>query len=64
MTRDPAGLTAADYLDGAREMAAADRPYLAYLLAEEAAQRTPDPATAAGIRATFPDPTTAREESD
>ncbi|MGW4910148.1 hypothetical protein [Streptomyces sp. NPDC004270] len=64
MTRDPADLTAADYLDGAREMAAADRPYLAYLLAEEAAKRTPDPATAAGIRATFPDPTTTREESD
>ncbi|MGW3125187.1 hypothetical protein [Streptomyces sp. NPDC001123] len=64
MTRDPAALTAADYLDSAHEMAAADRPYLAHLLAEEAAKRTPDPATAAGIRATFPDPTTAREESD
>ncbi|MFC3572923.1 hypothetical protein ACFOZ0_06455 [Streptomyces yaanensis] len=64
MTRDPADLTAADYLDGAREMAAADRPYLAYLLAEEAAKRTPEPATVAGIRATFPDPTTTREESD
>ncbi|MEU8028042.1 hypothetical protein AB0C13_05320 [Streptomyces sp. NPDC049099] len=64
MTRDPADLTAADYLDGAREMAAAGRPYLAYLLAEEAAQRTNDPATAAGIRASFPDPTTAREDTD
>ncbi|MER7181746.1 hypothetical protein ABT404_20065 [Streptomyces hyaluromycini] len=64
MTRDPAALTAADYLDGAREMAAADRPYLAHLLAEEAAKRTRDPATAAGIRAAFLDPTTAREESD
>ncbi|MFK0108020.1 hypothetical protein [Streptomyces sp. NPDC091217] len=64
MTRDPAALTVADYLDAAREMAAADRPYLAHLLAEEAAKRTADPATAAGIRATFPDPTTAREESD
>ncbi|MER6272061.1 hypothetical protein [Streptomyces sp900105755] len=64
MTRDPAALTAADYLDSAREMAAADRPYLAYLLAEEAATRAPDPATAAGIRAAFPDPTTAREERD
>ncbi|MFG2882345.1 hypothetical protein ACGFYV_08475 [Streptomyces sp. NPDC048297] len=64
MTRDPAALTAADYLDSAREMAAADRPYLAYLLAEEAAKRTSDPAIAAGIRATFPDPTTTREGSD
>lgn len=64
MTRDPADLTAADYLDGAREMTAADRLYLAHLLAEEAAQRTTDPATAAGIRATYPDPTTTRTESD
>ncbi|MFJ8489423.1 hypothetical protein ACIRBZ_13810 [Streptomyces sp. NPDC094038] len=64
MTRDPAALTAADYLDSAREMAVADRPYLAHLLAEEAAKRTPDPATAARIRATFPDPTTTREGSD
>ncbi|MFD0290658.1 hypothetical protein ACFWJS_05385 [Streptomyces sp. NPDC127061] len=64
MTRDPADLTAADYLDGARGMTAANRPYLAHLLAEEAAQRTTHPATAAGIRATFPDPTTTREETD
>ncbi|MFF4013953.1 hypothetical protein [Streptomyces sp. NPDC001843] len=64
MTSDPADLTAADYLDGAREMAAADRPFLAHLLAEEAAQRTADPAIAAGIRASFPDPTTTREETD
>ncbi|MEV1051363.1 hypothetical protein [Streptomyces sp. NPDC049887] len=64
MTRDPADLTAADYLDGAREMSAANRPYLAHLLAEEAAQRITDPATAAGIRATYPDPTTTRTESD
>ncbi|TLQ46220.1 hypothetical protein [Streptomyces marianii] len=64
MTRDPADLTAADYLDGAREMSAANRPYLAHLLAEEAAQRTTDPATAAGIRAAYPDPTTTRTESD
>ncbi|MDG9728261.1 hypothetical protein [Streptomyces sp. DH41] len=63
MLRDPADLTAADYLDSAREMTAADRPYLAHLLAEEAAQRTTDPATAAGIRATFPDPTATREET-
>ncbi|WP_406469540.1 hypothetical protein OH738_23450 [Streptomyces hirsutus] len=64
MTRDPADLTAADYLDSAREMTAANRPYLAHLLAEEAAQRTANPATAAGIRAGFPDPTTVREETD
>ncbi|MGW9494835.1 hypothetical protein ACWG5P_10660 [Streptomyces prasinus] len=64
MTRDPADLTAADYLDGAREMTAADRPFLAHLLAEEAARRTIDPATAAGIRATFPDPALSREETD
>ncbi|MFD4952429.1 hypothetical protein [Streptomyces sp. NPDC058451] len=63
MTRDPADLIAADYLDGAREMTAANRPYLAHLLAEEAARRTPDPATAAGIRAAFPDPTLIREET-
>ncbi|MGW1897703.1 hypothetical protein ACWCQB_09645 [Streptomyces hirsutus] len=64
MTRDPADLTAADYLDSAREMTTANRPHLAHLLAEEAAQRTPDPATAAGIRATFPDPALTREEAD
>ncbi|GAB2827475.1 hypothetical protein GCM10027073_65570 [Streptomyces chlorus] len=64
MTRDPADLTAADHLDAAREMTAADRPYLAHLLAEEAAQRTADPAAAAGIRASFPDPTTTRTETD
>ncbi|MET7377461.1 hypothetical protein ABZT08_01295 [Streptomyces sp. NPDC005526] len=64
MTCDPADLTASDYLDGAREMAAAGRPYLAHLLAEEAARRTTDPATAAGIRASFPDPTTPRKEID
>jgi hypothetical protein len=64
VSRDPADLTAADYLDSAREMTAADRPYLAHLLAEEAAQLTSDPATAAGIRASYPDPTTSRTESD
>ncbi|MFE9678717.1 hypothetical protein ACFYO5_32170 [Streptomyces sp. NPDC006259] len=61
MTSDPADLTAANYLDSAREMTAADRPYLAHLLAEEAAQRTTNPATAAAIRATFPDPTTRKD---
>ncbi|MFF9600950.1 hypothetical protein ACF1GY_01560 [Streptomyces sp. NPDC014684] len=64
MTRDPADLTASDYLDGAREMTAANRPFLAHLLAEEAARLTADPAAAAGIRASFPAPTTAREETD
>ena len=64
MTRDPAELTASDYLDGAREMTAANRPFLAHLLAEEAAQRTADPATAAGIRASFPAPPRAREKTD
>ncbi|NEE21604.1 hypothetical protein G3M58_85970 [Streptomyces sp. SID7499] len=64
MTSDPADLTAADHLDAARDMAATNRPYLAHLLAEEAARRTPDPATAAGIRAAFPDPTLTREETD
>ncbi|MFK0118731.1 hypothetical protein [Streptomyces sp. NPDC090994] len=64
MFRDPADLTAADHLDGAREMAAASRPYLAHLLAEEAARRTTDPASAAAIRATFPNPNATREETD
>ncbi|MFF8903614.1 hypothetical protein [Streptomyces olivaceoviridis] len=64
MIRDPADLTASDYLDGAREMAAANRPFLAHLLAEEAASLTADPAVAAGIRASFPAPTTTREETD
>ncbi|MEV0445369.1 hypothetical protein AB0I84_38705 [Streptomyces spectabilis] len=64
MTRNPADLTAADYLDAAREMTAADRPYLAHLLAEEAAARSADTPTAAGIRASYPDPATTRQESD
>ncbi|MFD3340030.1 hypothetical protein ACFWVW_12980 [Streptomyces anthocyanicus] len=64
MTRDPAALTSADYLDAARDMVAADRPYLAHLLAEEAARLTADPATAAGIRAAYPDPALTREETD
>ncbi|WP_329052340.1 hypothetical protein OG873_23240 [Streptomyces violaceus] len=64
MTSDPADLTAADHLDAAREMTAANRPYLAHLLAEEAARRTADPATAAGIRAAFPNLAPSREETD
>ncbi|QER84596.1 hypothetical protein [Streptomyces tendae] len=64
MLVDPADLTAADHLDAAREMAASNRPFLAYLLAEEAARLTADPATAAGIRAAFPDPNLTRTETD
>ncbi|MGW8722851.1 hypothetical protein ACWGNR_26585 [Streptomyces althioticus] len=64
MLGDPADLTAADHLDAAREMAAANRPFLAHLLAEEAARMTADPATAAGIRAAFPDPNLTRTETD
>ncbi|EGG49608.1 hypothetical protein SGM_0683 [Streptomyces griseoaurantiacus M045] len=45
---------AADYADAAREMADAGRPTLARLLAEEAADRTPDPNEAARILAEFP----------
>ncbi|PSK71314.1 hypothetical protein C6W96_18160 [Streptomyces sp. CS149] len=60
MTHDPADLTVADYLDGAREMAAAGRLFLAHLLAEEAARRVDDPATAPCIRAQYTDPTTDR----
>lgn len=60
MTNNPAGLTVTDYLDGARDMAAAGRPFLAHLLAEEAAQRVDDPATARSIRAQYTDPTTDR----
>lgn len=60
MTNDPADLTVADYLDGARDMAAAGRSFLAHLLAEEAARRVDDPATARSIRAQYRDPTTDR----
>ncbi|MEU8623684.1 hypothetical protein [Streptomyces sp. NPDC048669] len=60
MTHDPADLTVADYLDGAREMAAAGRPFLAHLLAGEAARRVGDPADARSIRAQYTDPTTDR----
>ncbi|MEU5803602.1 hypothetical protein ABZ773_24385 [Streptomyces sp. NPDC047804] len=60
MTHDSADLTVDDYLDGAREMAAAGRRFLAHLLAEEAAGRIDDPATARSIRARYTDPTTNR----
>jgi hypothetical protein len=57
----PADLTATDYLDGAREMAAAGHPFLAHLLAEEAACRVADPAAAESIRAQYPAPTTRKD---
>lgn len=60
MTSNPADLTVADYLDGARDMAAAGRSFLAHLLAEEAARRVDDPATARSIRAQYSDPATDR----
>ncbi|MFJ8392055.1 hypothetical protein [Streptomyces sp. NPDC094144] len=43
----------ADYIDAAREMVASGRPTLARLLAEEAADRTTDPAEADRIRNEF-----------
>ncbi|MEV6794869.1 hypothetical protein AB0M87_23415 [Streptomyces sp. NPDC051320] len=43
-----------EYLTAAREMTEAGRPTLARLLAEEAAERTPDPVAAARILAEFP----------
>ncbi|MGY1499308.1 hypothetical protein ACW4TU_22440 [Streptomyces sp. QTS52] len=43
-----------DFVDAAREMVDVGRPTLARLLAEEAADRTPDPDTAARILAEFP----------
>lgn len=48
--------TAVDYLEAAREMAANGRSTLARLLAEEAADRTPDPGEAARILNEFPGP--------
>ncbi|GHF05819.1 hypothetical protein E5082_13560 [Streptomyces griseoluteus] len=45
---------ATDYLDAAREMSDSGRHTLARLLAEEAADRTPDPNEAARILAEFP----------
>jgi len=53
--------TAADYLDAARQMADTGRPTLARLLAEEAAERTPDPAEAARILHEFPAPSLRQE---
>jgi hypothetical protein len=51
-----------DYLDAAREMADSGRPALARMLAEEAADRTPDPQEAAGILAQFPGRTLRSED--
>lgn len=53
--------TASDFYDAAREMAITGRPTLARLLAEEAANRTPDPEEAAHIVAQFPGATLRRE---
>ncbi|MEC4015636.1 hypothetical protein [Streptomyces sp. H27-D2] len=55
-------ITAAEYLDSARQMAISGRDFLAHLLAEEAASRTPDPVVATAIRARFPDPNATRED--
>ncbi|MFI1165999.1 hypothetical protein ACH4UM_20855 [Streptomyces sp. NPDC020801] len=54
--------TAADYLDAARDMAASGRPALARLLAEAAAELTPDPVEAARILGGFPGPTHREED--
>ncbi|MFE1438094.1 hypothetical protein [Streptomyces sp. NPDC058739] len=61
MTSDPADLTATDYLNAARDMAAAERHFLAHLLAEEAARRIDDPVIAQSIRARYPDRATQRD---
>ncbi|WFB07789.1 hypothetical protein LRS74_12590 [Streptomyces sp. LX-29] len=45
--------TRSEYLDAAQEMAATGHPTLARLLAEEAADRTDDPAEAARILREF-----------
>jgi hypothetical protein len=54
--------TAADYLNAAREMAVSGRTTLARLLAEAAAELTPDPAEAARILSDFPGPTLRQED--
>ena len=54
--------TAADYLSAAREMAVSGRPALARLLAEEAADRTPDPDEAARILRDIPRPSPRQED--
>ncbi|MFE1909633.1 hypothetical protein [Streptomyces anandii] len=52
---------ATDYLNAAREMADSGRPTLARLLAEEAADRTPNPNEAARILDEFPGHSLRRE---
>jgi hypothetical protein len=52
---------AADFIDAAREMVVTGRPALARLLAEEAADRTPDADDAARILAQFPGPSLRQE---
>ncbi|MEU1269829.1 hypothetical protein [Streptomyces sp. NPDC005799] len=54
--------TAADYLEAARQMADTGRPTLARLLAEEAADRTADPAEAARILNEFPGSSLRQED--
>ncbi|MCX4620887.1 MULTISPECIES: hypothetical protein [Streptomyces] len=54
--------TAADYLSAARQMAVTGRTTLARLLAEEAADRTSDPAEAARILREFPGPGERQED--
>lgn len=51
-----------DYVEAAREMADTGRPALARLLAEEAADRTPDPDRADRILDEFPGPTLRQED--
>jgi hypothetical protein len=54
--------TAADYLEAARETAASGRTALARLLAEAAAELTPDPTEAARILNAFPGPSLRQED--
>jgi hypothetical protein len=54
--------TAADYLSAACDMAISGRSALARLLAEEAADRTPDPQEAARILRDFPRPSPRQED--
>ncbi|MFD4167689.1 hypothetical protein [Streptomyces triticirhizae] len=54
--------TAADYLSAARDMAISGRSALARLLAEEAADRTPNPEEAARILRDFPRPSPRQED--
>lgn len=54
--------TAADYLRAAHEMAASGRTTLARLLAEAAAELTPDPTEAARILNGFPGPSLRQED--